>query len=218
MIVIDLLLKIPAFRKALIQKAFKLTYVDRDEWAKTEHAFTDSKGRNYRRYIRPEWMPLARYEQMQIRLQEMESRIGRESLLEFSKAQRAAAEKKDFITVARLVGELEKRLDVLYDPQLMMRFVSGLYIREDQMKTSHIWNDAIEEEKYKQLLEDNESGSLSFFFAKSDLMSHVRFSDGSNTDSQKLLSEPIVRNQLKEVRLFDQMVKDVMSSISGQKS
>ena len=49
-------------------------------------------------------------------------------------------------------------------------------------------------------------------------MSHVRFSDGSNTDSQKLLSEPIVRNQLKEVRLFDQMVKDVMSSISGQKS
>jgi hypothetical protein len=44
MIVIDLLLKIPAFRKALIQKAFKLTYVDRDEWAKTEHAFTDSKG------------------------------------------------------------------------------------------------------------------------------------------------------------------------------
>jgi hypothetical protein len=117
-----------------------------------------------------------------------------------------------------LVGELEKRLDVLYDPQLMMRFVSGLYIREDQMKTSHIWNDAIEEEKYKQLMEDNESGSLSFFFAKSDLMSHVRSSDGSSTDSQKLLTEPIIRNQLKEVRLFDQMVKDVMSSISGQKS
>jgi hypothetical protein len=91
MIVIDLLLKIPAFRKALIQKAFKLTYVDRDEWAKTEHAFTDSKGRNYRRYIRPEWMPLARYEQMQIRLQEMESRIGRESLLEFSKGAKSSS-------------------------------------------------------------------------------------------------------------------------------
>ena len=215
--VINLLLKLPKFRNALIQRAFKLVYVDRDEWAKTEHAFTDSKGRSYRRYIRPEWMPLARYEQMQIRLQEMEARIGRESLMEFSKAQRAAAEKKDLITVARLVGELEKRLEVLYDPQLIMRFVAGLYVREDQMNTAHIWNDAIEEDKYKQLMLDNESGSLSFFFAKSDLMNHVRFSDGSNTDSQNLLTEQIVRNQLMEVRLFDQMVKEVMSSISKQK-
>jgi hypothetical protein len=42
--IVDILLKIPSFRVALIHKAFKLTYVDRDEWAKTEHAFTDSKG------------------------------------------------------------------------------------------------------------------------------------------------------------------------------
>lgn len=212
--IIGVLLKIKAFRSELVLRAFKLTYVDRDEWAKTEYVFSDSKGRNYRRYIRPEWMPLMRYEQMQIRLQEMEARIGRESLQEFAKATKMAAEKQQLLTVARLMGELEERLNVLYDPQLIMRFISGLYIREDQMTTAHIWNDKIEEEKYQQLITDNESGNLGFFFLKSDLTKHLMYSNGSIIGLENIMTEEIVKNQLKEVRLFDQMIQKVITTLS----
>ena len=34
----------------------------------------------YFKFLRDEWLPVPRYEQMQVRLQEMESRIGREDL------------------------------------------------------------------------------------------------------------------------------------------
>lgn len=216
-LIIKLLLKIPAFRRLLVFEAFKISYSDTEEMAKLEYKFSDSAGHKYFGYIRPEWMPIQRYEQMQLRLLEIESRISRESLLNYSKAQRLAAEKKDFVAVAQLVGELERRLDVLYDPELLMRLISGLYIREDQIKTAHIWNDSIEDEKFKQLVKDNEGGSLSFFFQKSGLMNHVRLLDGSNGNSANILTEPVIQNQLKEVRLFDQMILEASNFLSKQR-
>lgn len=208
-IVLKFLLRFNFFRKSLLRAAYHVKYSDIDEMAKLEFAFSDSKGKKYYKYIREDFLPLERYEQLQIRLLEMESRISRESLLEFSKVLKKYAENKDFIRVALLIGQLEERLNLIYDPELMMRLLSGIYIREDQVRTAHIWNGTLEEEKFKQLMKDNDNGSLSFFFQKSDLMKHLRFQNTLNIESEILLTEEIIQNQNKEARLFDKMVTEI---------
>ena len=211
--IVNLLLKIPAFRRALVFRALNTAYIDREETAILKLAFADSKGRQYFRYIRDELLPLKRYEQMQIRLLEMESRISRESLKKYAEANRKMAEKKDFIGVAQLCGELEDRLNILYDPEIMVKFLSGILIREDQIKTAHIWNNDFENEKAEFLMKDNQDDNLSFFFRSLSLDQYVEFSDTSNTD---LMTEPIIKNQLMEVRLFDQMIQKVLYSLNPQ--
>ena len=46
--------------------------------------------------------------------------------------------------VGHLVGALEDRVNLLFDPVLMVRFISGVAIREDQVETAHVWNEDIE--------------------------------------------------------------------------
>lgn len=215
---IKLLLKIPFLRSRIVKEVFKITYIDQDESAKLEYKFTDSKGNKYYKYLRDELLPYKRYEQMQIRLLEIESRIGRESLLEFSKVLKKFAENKDFLKVAQYIGELEQRLELLYDPELLMRFLSGIYIREDQIQTAHVWNPTLEEEKFHRLMEDNENGNLSFFFQQCSIENHVNFSNTSDIDLQTLWSEPMMQILQKQTRRFDQMISETWSSFFKRKS
>ena len=53
--------------------------------------------------------------------------------------------------VGHLVGALEDRVNLLFDPVLMVRFISGVAIREDQVETAHVWNEDIEEEKFNEI-------------------------------------------------------------------
>jgi len=211
--IVNLLLKNPAFRRELVFRALSTAYIDKEQNAILKLAFTDSKGRKYFRYIRDELMPLQRYEQMQVRLLEVESRISRESLTLYAQANRKMAEKKDFIGVATLCSELEERLNILYDPEIMVKFLSGILIREDQVNTAHIWNNEFENEKADFLMKDNQDNNLSFFFRSLNLERYVIFLDTSNTD---LMTEPIIQNQLMEVKLFDTMIKKVLISLSQQ--
>ena len=210
---IKLLLKIPYFRSALVKAAFKIAYVDRDENAILNFVFQDSKGRKYFKYIRPDLLPLQRYEQMDIRLLEIESRIGRETLKLYAKANEEAAKAGDLLGVARLAGELNDRLDILYDPDVMFRFICGLLIREDQIKSAHIWNQEFENQKYNDLIEDF-TGRLSFFFQLTSLSDHVSFSSLSGLDLESLMSEPMMQNQMSEVKAFNQMLMKVSEVFS----
>ena len=40
---------------------------------------------------------------------------------------------------------------MLVIPVLMVRFISGVAIREDQVETAHVWNEDIEEEKFNEI-------------------------------------------------------------------
>ena len=104
--------------------------------------------------------------------------------------------------VARLAGELQQRLELLYDPETIMRMLCGMLIREDQIGSAHIWNQKVENEKFEQLMADNENGQLGFFFQKSNLMSILKLTNTSDLDW--VTQEKVIQNQLKEVRLFDQ--------------
>lgn len=216
--IVKLLIKSAKFRNELLKYTFDMSrpVPDGDEVAKLDYILSDSKGRKYFRYIRPEWLPYSRYEQMQVRLLEIESRVSRETLKLYAEAAKKAATKGDLITVARLAGELDQRLEMLYDPELFMKFLCGMLIREDQIKSAHIWNPSIEKDKYETLLRDNEGGELSFFFQKLNLSDHVKFS-GSLSSGLEMLDERVIQNQLKEVRAFDQMLQMVSDTLS-QKS
>jgi len=212
---IKLLLKIPYFRTHLIKYAFDATYLAKEgeDAAKLKYTLTDSKGNKYYEYIRTDWMPLQRLEQMDTRIKEIDSKVGRESLALFAEVLEQSASQNKLVLVARLAGELQQRLKLLYDPETMMRMLCGMLIREDQIGSAHIWNQTIENEKYNQLMSDNENGQLSFFFAKCNLKSILKSTTTSDSDWEIATQERVIQNQLKEVRLFDQMLRDISSSL-----
>lgn len=216
------MLKFAWFKDAVAKQVFilgKTVYVDRDENAILNYVFSDASGRKYFKYIRPDLLPIQRYEQMDIRLMEIQSRISRESLKLFAETNESAARANDMLTVARLSAELNERLEILYDPEVMMRFICGLLIREDQVKTTHIWNQEFENQKYKDLISEFD-GRLSFFFQLTSLSDHVSFSTSSDTDSenttQKILNEPMIQAALKEVQAFDQMLMKVSQALKSK--
>lgn len=212
---IKLLLKIPFFRKQLVKAAFDMTYFAKEgeDAAKLQYVLSDSKGRKYFEYIRTEWLPLQRLEQMDTRIKEIESKIGRESLKLFAEVLEESANKGKLTLVARLAGELQERLNLLYDPETIMRLLCGMLIREDQIGAAHIWNQRVENEKFEQLMADNENGNLSFFFQMSSLKSILKPTTTSDSDWEQVTQEKIVQNQLKEVRLFDQMLMGISNTL-----
>ena len=54
--------------------------------------------------------------------------------------------------------------NLLFDPVLMVRFISGVAIREDQVETAHVWNEDIEEEKFNEIYVQVRAGGLADFF------------------------------------------------------
>jgi hypothetical protein len=211
---IKLLLKIPYFRKQLIKIAFDSTYLAKEgeDAAKLKYVLTDSKGVRYYEYVRTEWLPVQRVEQMDIRLKEHQARIGRESLELFADTLETVAlsnDPKKFITISQLAGELRKRLQILYSPDIMMRTLCGMLIREDQIGSAHIWNQVNENEKFNQLMGDNKFGGLSFFFQLRLMKDIFKLTNTSDTDWEQATSEEILQTQLKEVTMFDQLMRDI---------
>ena len=211
--ILNILCKIPAFRKAVIKYAFDVQYGDAKEQVKLEYRFTTTSGKRYYTYIKPDFIPITRWNEIETRLMEMQSRVNRETLLEFSKTTKIAAEKNQLLTVARLMGELEERIDLLYDPHALIRIISALYIREDQIESAGVWNDRVEDAKFEDIKTDLIDGSLLFFSLSSDLMNVLTFSDTSTSDLGIFGTKPL-KNQVKQVEAFDRMVTKIKEEIS----
>jgi len=205
---IKLLAKIPFFERQIFDYAFRKKYVDKEAHAKLTLWFQLPDGTKYFKFLRDEWLPVPRYEQMQVRLQEMESRIGREDLQAWLKLAKEAANKGKMADVGHLVGALEDRVNLLFDPVLMVRFISGVAIREDQVETAHVWNEDIEEEKFNEIYVQVRAGGLADFFQRLRLIDVVNFSDLSIIGSDIYQTE-IVNNQVKQIAAFQRLLKSL---------
>ena len=212
---IKILSKIPYFKNQIAKVAFEIKYIDPDDAAKMKYSFTTSDGKKWYTYIKPDLIPIVRWNEIETRVMEMTSRVNRETLLEFSKTCEAAAEKKDFLTVARLMGELRERMEMLYDPHALIRIVCAMYVREDQTKSDKIWNEELEEGKFKVIKGDLESGALTFFLIERDLKNVMTFSDTSNGDFQ-IFEKSILKNQIKQTEVFDKMLQRLRGEITKQ--
>ncbi len=207
---IKLLAKIPYFEKQIYDFAFRKRYVDKEAHAKLTEWFQLPDGTKYFHYLKDEWLPVPRYEQMQVRLQEMESRIGREDLQSWLKLAKEATDRGKVSEVGHLIGALEDRVNLLFDPVLMVRFISGIAIREDQVETAHIWNEDIEEEKFNEIYVQVRHGGLADFFQRLRLTDVVNFSDLSIIGSDIYQTE-IVNNQVKQIAAFQRLLKTLAS-------
>lgn len=207
---IGLLAKIPYFERKIYDYAFRKKYVDKDAHAKLTEWFQLPDGTKYYHFLKDEWLPVPRYEQMQVRLQEMESRIGREDLQGWLKLAKEATNKGKLSDVGHLIGVLEDRVNLLFDPVLMVRFISGIAIREDQIETAHVWNEDIEEEKFNEIYIQVRAGGLAGFFQRLRLIDVVNFSDLSITGSDIYQTE-IVNNQTKQIAAFQRLLKNLAS-------
>lgn len=205
---IKLLAKIQFFERQIFDYAFRKKYVDKEAHAKLTLWFQLPDGTKYFKFLRDEWLPVPRYEQMQVRLQEMESRIGREDLQAWLKLAKEAANKGKMADVGHLVGALEDRVNLLFDPVLMVRFISGVAIREDQVETAHVWNEDIEEEKFNEIYVQVRAGGLADFFQRLRLIDVVNFSDLSIIGSDIYQTE-IVNNQVKQIAAFQRLLKSL---------
>lgn len=210
---IKLLCKIPAFNRAVMHYAFDVKYVDKEEFAKLEYRFSDSQGKKYYTWVKPDFIPITRWNEIETRLLEMNSRITRETLGEFVELTKAAFEKKDMFTAARLMGELDERVDMLYDPHALIRVICSLYVREDQIESSGVWNQLIEDAKFEQIKSDLQSGALLFFSLSQDLTNVLTFSDTS-TGGLEIFEKSIMNNQIKQVEAFDNLIAKLKTEIS----
>lgn len=220
---INLLVKIPFFgswfEKEIYDYAFKKRYVDKESRAKLREWFILPSGTRYYKFLKDEWMPVTRYDEMQARLLEMESRIGREDLTKWISLAETCVNEGKISDLGHLVGLLKERVDLLFDPVLMVQFISGIAIREDQIDTAQIWNVEIENEKFNEIFEQVKGGGLSDFFQSLRLTDIVAFSDLSINGSE-ITNPQILDNQLKQVQAFNRVLQSLalkLKSSNGRK-
>lgn len=213
---IELLAKIPYFKNKMLVWATEVQFSGLPNQDKLEHAFTDSKGLKWFKWINEAFMPISRYDQVQIHLIEMESRIGRSSLEGWiattSKVLERNNTKKIREDIGHLLGGLRERIELLHEPELMMRFVSAMHIREDQLETPEVWIPRLENEKFKQLMAD-QNDHLYEFLKKNGLAHLFQSSNITTEDWNRYLGV-----QLKRGLAFDEMIAKSGSTLDRELS
>jgi len=213
---LDLFCKDEETKKSVLKYATELQFSNLPNQDKLEYAFTDSKGLKWFRWVQDTFIPIARFDQLQINLIEMESRISRKSLESWIQNVSKVLEKNNSNKireeVGHLLGGLKERLDILHEPELMLRFVSGMHIREDQLDQPEVWNERLEENKFQQLLKDQD-GHL-YEFLKKNGLAHL-FKSSAITPEEW---NQHLKSQIKAVAGFDVAMAKVGSTLNRKSS
>ena len=199
------------FKKKAIQHAFNNQSLGRDEHlAKMNLSFIDSEGVKYYCYRDEEDIPLPRYEEIQIIIQEVENRISNVDLDEFvSKGEEiifGAKYKKDadkVKNISHMFFAIKKRRELLYEPYLLFKLASALYVSEHQDPT--IWDERYEETKLNRLKIDATGGLRDFFYG-AGLRNYLPPSWESMKESS-LLQE--LKNQQQQVKEFQNLLATI---------
>jgi len=142
---------------------------------KLEKVFIDSNGKQYYKYIDPFDIPMQRYEQVQILLMELDARVSKDEMNQFLEAMGLALNESDKNlrkTIGFLIGEMERRKELLFHPDIMMKLLACMVIREDQDST--LWDEEIEKEKIIQFKQDSKQGEgLHDFFMQAGLSLYI---------------------------------------------
>ena len=200
------LCKIPGIETAILKYAFnKQSKPKGSEFAKMQFKFIDSEGKKYYRYYDDFDIPVMRFEQLQIKLREIESRISNEHLDKWieviEKILSKGDKQKAAIEAIQMIGTLKQRREVLYEEKLLMQLVCILYIREDQDAT--IWDEEIEKYKFERLKAD-QTGGLRDFFIMAGLNEFLPSLKDMQSGWEKFLE-----NQKQQIEAFDNMTDQV---------
>ena len=138
------------------------------DWkANCKPVFMDSNGLQYYRYVDEMQVPLARFRELQIKIQEIHSTVKSRDLLQWLQETQkiVTGRKKDSEKVKEVnsaLHVLSERLKLSFPPSdLLMELVCILYIAEDQNPA--VFDIERERVKFKQLNKDKRGGLADFF-------------------------------------------------------
>lgn len=164
---------------------------DPEWWAKAPRVFKDSGGNWYRRYEDEMEIPILRMERLHIITREIGNRVTDDDLGVFLDnhesillSDKSADDKLKLIM--QHTRNLKDRTQSLAAPELLMRLVCALYVREDQ--DPHLWDEALEEQKFKTIM-DEQQGGLADFFYRLGLKGYLPSPDNLRSGTEKLLKK-----------------------------
>lgn len=191
--------------------AFNNQSISRDaQFAKMHAVFVDSEGRKYFSYLSMDDCPLPRYEQLQITLQELDNRISYTDLDLFAdtilKIANDEKRKTKVTDLGSMALALKKRRELLYEPELMFKMCSILYIREDQDPA--VWDEDLEKGKIEQFKKDSRAGLYDFFYS-AGLRNYLPGSTQSKSESMQLQE---LENQTEQIAEFQKLLAILQQS------
>lgn len=163
-----------------------------EDWRKDcAFAFMDSDGKKYYRYRDELKVPIVRMRTVQQILREIQNRISDidiELFLDNVKGElyREAPQQQRLENIGRYIGMLEDRVQQLAPPELLMRLVCAMYIREDQ--DPGVWSEDIENAKYERLMADSK-GALGVFFSQAGLQEYLPHPENIQRSVQEVLED-----------------------------
>ena len=187
------------FKKALTDYVYQHQSKSYKEYL--EFAFADSNGKKYYRFNALENMPLTLLEQLTILQMKVESRIKGTDLDEWIKASKKVISDKSPSAISDLgymLGALEERRKLLFDPVLMMEIAALLYIREDENPA--LYSKDLHREKFIQF-EKDKAGGLYDFFQSAGLSKYM-----PSISFTPLEWEVFLRNQLNQIKNFKETI------------
>lgn len=170
-------------------------------FSKMERAFVDSKGRVYFRSVRDLDMPIKRFKESQKLLQLMSSGLSEANIglvLEAMKTAINSNRKPDLVEVGALIKELERRMGVFVDPDMLFSCAALMYVREDENPTEI--DPAIHKEKIEQLKLDSQGGLYDFFYS-TGLMPYIPFLGSTENEFEEYLRESEVKMKALQMHL-----------------
>jgi len=191
------MVKIPIIHKWMLKYAFNYQSASKAElFSKMKFAFIDSNGKRYYTWHDKFDMPISRGEQLQIIMQELASRVDRETLEDWINSTKKVAmdsnKDKALLNVIRMVDALDDRMEVSFDEELLMKLACVVYV--DDSQDPRIWDEEYEKAKAKHLSEDSKTG-LYDFFVRGGLSQYLPSFVDSQIAYQKYLMQA---NQLKK--------------------
>lgn len=137
-----------------------------DWMSKCDFAFIDSNGKKYYKYKDEHQMPLNRFEQLNIYIQEYAARIDRPTIKSWINAANDVLNRKDDkrlkMEMGHLLKSLESRCDLLFEPDILLNIAMCQYIREDEKPD--VWDENLQKEKVAQISKDKAAGNALYFF------------------------------------------------------
>jgi hypothetical protein len=131
-----------------------------------QKAFVDSSGRVYYQYVRDLDMPIKRFRECQKMLQLIKAGLSEGSLkmiLALMRKSINSGVKSDIVKVAHMIEEMELRMGVFVDPEMLFKTSALMYVREDE--NPYEVDPLIHKQKIEQFKIDSEGGLKDFFYS-----------------------------------------------------
>lgn len=196
------------------RRILKIYYFEQSKsngFDKMEKKFVDSKGLTWFRAVRDLDMPIKRFKESQKLLMLMKAGLSEDTIKLICTAMKTAlnsGRKPDIAEIGFLVNEMERRIGVFIDPDMLFQSAAIMYVREDEIPTEI--DPAIHKEKVEQLKMDSTGGRYDFFCSMG-IMDYIPFLGTTESEFEEYLTESEIKMKALKMHLEKYITEPVLS-------